>query len=84
MVSTSFQHPAGRPDQVAPGDRRRWLVWLLIARTAILLIVAPALGVIALITGHGDAALPIFVVIGLAAVLSLAAWVRRRSSEPHG
>jgi uncharacterized membrane protein len=59
-------------------------VWLLIARVAILLVVAPVLGVIALITGHSAGALGAFVIAGLAAVLSLAAWVHRKSSKPHG
>jgi hypothetical protein len=42
------------------------------------------LAVIALITGHGDAALPIFVIAGLAAVLSFVARLRRRSSSSSG
>jgi flagellar biosynthesis component FlhA len=65
----------------APDGRRTSMYWLLVARTAILLVVAPVLGVIALITGHGDAALPIFVIVGLVAVLSFVAWLRRRSSS---
>jgi hypothetical protein len=55
-----------------------------IARVATLLVVAPVPGVIALITGHGDGALPAFVIAGLAAMFSLAAWLRRRPSKPHG
>lgn len=83
-MSTSPQPAASRPSDIQPGGRRRWLRWLVIARVAILLIVAPVLGVIALITGHGDSALPAFVIAGLAAMFSLAAWLRRRSLKPHG
>jgi hypothetical protein len=42
------------------------------------LVVAPVLGVIALLAGRGDTALPVFVIVGPGAVLALASRVRRR------
>lgn len=74
-----------RPETREMTAGRRWLRGVVIARIAVLFVVAPVLGIVALATGHHDSALPAFIITGLAIVLTLAGQLRRRrSSRDHG